>query len=97
MKIWQFMEVVDGGPNVWTWRVLGPSGNLEKNSEPHGNYGAAVMDAIKHGFLPSNDHWIVITSTGVTRFEPGGKTREHRAAERAPTPRGLTDGTGTGS
>ncbi len=95
MKIWQFMEVADGGPGVWTWRVLGPAGNLEATSEPQRNYGAAVTDAIKHGFLPSNDHWVVITPAGVTRFEPTASTRERRGLERARPPEGLTDGKGS--
>jgi len=64
MKLWQFMEAKDGGPAIWTWRVLGASGNLEATSEPHRNYGTAVTDAIRHGFLPSSDHWVVITSAG---------------------------------
>jgi hypothetical protein len=92
VRIWQFMEVVDGGPSTWTWRVLGPSGNLETTSEPHRNYGAAVTDAIRHGFLPSNDHWVVITSAGVTRFEPAGTTRARKALEKEQPLRPSTDG-----
>jgi hypothetical protein len=97
VKTWQFMEVADGSAGIWTWRVLGPGGNLEGTSEPHRNYGAAVTDAIRHGFLPSNDHWAVITSAGVTRFEPAGSTRGHGGLERTQLPHASTDGKGTTS
>ena len=97
MRIWQFMEVTVGGPAVWTWRVLGPAGNFEDVSEPHRNYGSAVTDAIKHGFLPSNEHWVVTTAAGVTRFEPAGSAREHSGLERTQPPAASTDGKGTDS
>jgi hypothetical protein len=77
------VEAGDGNSGVWTWRVLGPAGNLEATSEPHMNYGAAVTNAIQHGFLPSSDHWAVITRAGVTRFEPAGTSRPHGRLERA--------------
>ena len=86
MKIWQFMEVVAGSSSMWSWRVLGPGGNLEATSEPQRNYGVAVTDAIQHGFLPSNDHWVVITTAGVTRFEPAG-SRTPLSAAKSRSPR----------
>jgi hypothetical protein len=95
VRVWQFMEVTDGGPGVWTWRVLGPAGNFEDVSEPHRNYGAAVTDAIRHGFLPSNDHWVVITSAGVTHFEPAGSMRGLRGVQTAQPAQGSTDGKAT--
>jgi hypothetical protein len=97
VKTWQFMEVADGGPDVWTWRVLGPAGNFEEVSEPHHHYGSAVTDAIKHGFLPSNDHWVVITSAGVTHFEPAGSRHGQFRVDNAQPPPSATDGKGTSS
>jgi hypothetical protein len=77
------MEVTDSGSVVWTWRLAGPSSGVETSPHSYPNYGAAVMDAIKHGFQPSADHWTVITSAGITRFEPSGTTAEDRALEHA--------------
>jgi len=97
MKVWQFMEAAEGGPVSWTWRVVGASGNLEAiSAEPHQNYGSAVTDAIRHGFLPSSDRWVVITSAGTTRFEPTGTTREHPEVEKPLPPGASTDGKATG-
>jgi hypothetical protein len=44
-----------------------------------------VTNAIQHDFLPSSDHWAVITRAGVTRFEPAGMPRPHGRLERAQT------------
>ena len=70
MKLWQFMEASGG---TWTWRVIGSAGGAESISAPLPNYGATVSDAIKHGFQPSTDQWVVVAAAGVTRFEPDGK------------------------
>lgn len=92
MKLWQFMEVTDGGgERTWTWRAVGTSTGIETAAHPHPNYGAAVMDAIKHGFLPSIDRWVVTTAAGVTRFEPTGSDTAAPAGEKEQPP-GAIDG-----
>jgi hypothetical protein len=73
MKLWHFMEATAASGGTWTWRLIGASGGTESTSVPLPNYGATVTDAIRHGFQPSTDKWVVVAAAGVTRFEPDGK------------------------
>src|SRR5687768_13738602 len=97
MKLWQFVEV-EGGKGGWTWRVVATSTGIETASHPHPNYGAAVMDAIRHGFQPGSDQWNVIPADGGARYEPAEKPdKDDRDGTDGTQPsRPLIDGQGTG-
>lgn len=94
MKNWQFVQVENGAAGAWTWRVVATSTGIETASHPHSNYGAAVMDAIRHGFQPGTDQWVVVTQAGTTRFEPSGTAPEREKAERAQSSRPAAEAKG---
>jgi hypothetical protein len=68
---WQFMEGYEGDSSHWSWRVVSADGSLENQSPPFSTYGLAVSDALKRGFQPRQQHWIVMTRHTVTHFRPG--------------------------
>jgi hypothetical protein len=76
IKLWQFMEATDASGGMWTWRLIGSAGGVESTSAPLPSYGVTVTDAIRHGFQPSTDKWVVVAAAGVTRFEPDSKGTE---------------------
>ena len=56
---------------VWLWRALNVDGTIERQSEEFSDFGRAVHDAIRKGFSPSDNHWIVETRHDVTHYESG--------------------------
>jgi hypothetical protein len=72
-------------PERWTWRLVASDGAIVSESEQFNTYGDAVGDAIRKGFRPSDDHWIV-ESLQTTQFHPRAnpttvpKTEADRAA-----------------
>ena len=65
---WQFLEAAKGRDVSWTWRVLLADGSTNSSTRSFETYGAAIHDAIHHGFLPSEHEWSVISGTGIARF-----------------------------
>lgn len=70
---WQFIEDREADRACWTWCVLLLDGTIERQSQRFNTYGAAVGDAIRHGFRPSQHHWIVVTRYTATHFPPSGQ------------------------
>ena len=64
---WVFLE---GPRNEWTWRTITPDGGIDRVSRAFSTYGTAVLDAIKQGFRPRGEHWMVVSLTGTTHFTP---------------------------
>lgn len=77
IKTWHFVEVKNDGLSTWTWRTIGLTGGVKSVSLPQPDYGAAVTDAILHGFRPSEHKWLVLTPNGITQFEPGQQVVIH--------------------
>lgn len=46
-------------------------GTIQTQSPPFDSYGKAVIDAIKNGFQPRREVWIVATRHSVMHFRPG--------------------------
>ncbi len=60
--------------NQWIWRQLRIDGSIELHSSSQfPGFGVAVVDAIKHGFSPKEQHWVMTNKTGTTHFHPGNK------------------------
>lgn len=57
----------------WTWRLLGADGCIEREAVGFEQYGVALHDAIRNGFRPTEDHWIVDAAREVTHHEHGKK------------------------
>jgi hypothetical protein len=65
---WQFVEAARGRDVSWTWRVVLADGSTDSSTQSFETYGVAIHDALRHGFLPSEHEWSVISSTGIARF-----------------------------
>lgn len=79
--------------NQWIWRQLRIDGSIEFHSSSRlPGFGVAVVDAIKHGFSPKEQHWVVTNKTGTTHFHPRRKPisilPDHLQSVRAPAARG---------
>jgi hypothetical protein len=68
---WIFIETSGKPPGLWTWRTLSVHGTIDHQSEEFEAFGVAVRDAIKKGFDPREDHWIVQTLHSTTHYERG--------------------------
>src|SRR5688572_32003188 len=66
---WIFTEAP--GRDGWSWRITSPDEGIDRSSKGFPDYGAMVHDALKQGFHPSLEHWVVISAHGTTHFEPG--------------------------
>lgn len=56
----------------WTWSVLAMDGSAARTSEQRfPDYGAAIHDAIKHRFCPSEDEWVVESTHSNAYFKRG--------------------------
>ena len=56
----------------WTWTRKGHAGAL-RSSVANQNLGAAMCNAMSHGFRPQEDRFLVDLGVIVTRYEPGEK------------------------
>ena len=68
---WQFVEGYESNSANWSWRIVSADGTVENHSSPFDTYGMAVSDALKRGFQPRQQHWIVATRHTITHFNPG--------------------------
>jgi hypothetical protein len=68
---WQFVEGYEGNATHWSWRTVKGDGTIESQSQPFSTYGQAVSEAIKNGFQPRLQHWVVATRHTITHFRPG--------------------------
>jgi hypothetical protein len=68
---WQFVEGYEGNTTHWSWRTVRGDGTIESQSEQFSTYGQAVSEAIKNGFQPRQQHWVVATRHTVPHFRPG--------------------------
>jgi hypothetical protein len=90
---WQFTEKDSGDDVSWTWRALHPDGSLRTSSGAFPSYGAAVHDAICHGFMPSEHDWSVASGRSVINYHfsdnpsvVATRRPSRPAARGAPTP-----------
>lgn len=69
---WELVHDTGTG-HTWTWHRLRKDGSIELTSSRLPDFGAAVDDALKHGFNPNDQHWVVRSKSLMTRFPPGEK------------------------
>ena len=65
---WQFVEKEHGDDVRWSWRALHPDGTLRSSPHPLPSYGAAVHDAIRHGFMPAEHDWSVTSGRSIVQY-----------------------------
>jgi hypothetical protein len=90
---WQFVESYDYERTYWSWRSMYPDGTIEFQSPSFGTYGLAVDAAIKRGFRPREQHWVVVTRHSLVHFRPGEPSVTVPIADPEPSLRTRTAGT----
>lgn len=73
-----------GSAESWTWQKTGADGSIEaRSTESHSNYGDVVYDALRHGFHPKQQPWVV-TDGGITsHYFPDGTPPQSGGSTRA--------------
>lgn len=66
---WFFVDQNNGAPKPWRWRRLLLAGEAVTTSDFYENFGQVVYSAIKAGFSPRQEPWVVISGNGETLFE----------------------------
>jgi hypothetical protein len=66
VKQWHFVEN-ESRPGRWRWQLL--TSDDEIQSEQFDSYGDAVAHAIRQGFRPSEDKWVVVALHTIARFK----------------------------
>jgi hypothetical protein len=85
--LWQFMMKKTGSAESWTWRRTAADGSVEAISTgTHGNYGDVVYDAIRHGFHPKQQQWVVTDGASTSHYFPDGRPPEQGGTRRAQAP-----------
>jgi hypothetical protein len=81
-----------GSEESWTWQCTGADGAVEaRSSGPHSNYGDVIYDAIRHGFHPKQQPWIVTDGSFTSHYFPDGRPPQ---AGGLPRPEPLAPDTG---
>ena len=68
---WQFVLNQEPMSEFWTWRRMRFDGTIEQMSDPHPDFGGIIVNAVRNGFLPKEDSWVVIAGDRHTHFAPG--------------------------
>ena len=85
---WQFVED-PGKDSQWAWRTVRADDAIDKHSGRFATYGLAMIDAIRNGFQPREEPWLVITSDTITHFHPGRKPMSMPVAADSPATREI--------
>ena len=80
-RTWEFIAVND--VHHWTWRSVMLDGSTEIASDYQGvSFGAALGDAVAHGFDPAVHRWEVKSGDPTDRHTPGGPSTRALAGEK---------------
>ena len=91
---WQFVEGYDYEGTYWSWRSMCPDSTIEYQSPSFATYGLAVDAAIKRGFRPREQHWVVVTRHSLVHFRPGEPALTIPTADTEPSAPTRTAGAG---
>ena len=72
IKHWEVISH-EGGERTYSWRCIGSGDLIIDASPPFPTYGAALSDAIKHGFDPKVHHWVDVDKHFTFHFGPGSE------------------------
>lgn len=70
---WKFIEDTENDAVHWAWHRMRVNDTIEQQSLRFTSYGAAVDDAIRCGFRPVEQHFVLVTPCTVTHFRPGDR------------------------
>jgi hypothetical protein len=68
---WELIFTNGPDKGSWIWRLLRIDGSIEQMSEPKPDFGRAMRDAMKNGFKPSEDFWVIKRQNWITYFDRG--------------------------
>jgi hypothetical protein len=66
---WFFVDQSNGATKPWRWRRLLLAGEAVTTSEFYEDFGQVVYSAMKVGFSPRQEPWVVFSENGETLFE----------------------------
>ena len=75
---WFFIEQKDGSSAAWRWRRMLIDGMVDTTSGSYDGFGEVIYAAIKAGFAPQREPWVVISRRGETRFSPPSEGSNRR-------------------
>jgi hypothetical protein len=78
-KIWVFVKSQDGRGERWQWRELLADGTIVRCSEDLTDYGKTVHNAIRSGFDPLREYWLIKSSDVTTYYQPSSKLGERQS------------------
>ena len=70
IKHWEVISH-EGTDQAYSWRCIGVGDFIIESSPPFQTYGAALSDAIRHGFNPEIHHWVNVDRHFTFHFGPG--------------------------
>jgi hypothetical protein len=68
---WWFKEDVGSDRPQWVWRTTAADGSTINRSGTFDTYGKAIIDALQHGFRPTEDSWAIETDQSIAKFGNG--------------------------
>ena len=78
-RIWIFVRTLEEAADRWQWREVLADGTIVRCSEDLPDYGKTVHDAIRDGFDPLRDYWLIKTGDLVTYYHPGSKGTQRQS------------------
>jgi hypothetical protein len=78
-RIWVFTKHREGSGESWQWRELLADGTIVRCSEDLDDYGKTVHDAIRHGFDPQREYWLIKAGELTTYYRPASKRGERQS------------------
>ncbi len=66
---WFFMDQSNGVTKSWRWRRLLLAGEAATTSEFYEDFGQVIYSAMRAGFSPQQEPWVVISANGETLFK----------------------------
>lgn len=70
IKHWEVISH-EGTDHAYSWRRIGIGDVIVDSSPPFKSYGAALADAIRHGFNPEIHHWVNVDRHFTFHYGPG--------------------------
>jgi hypothetical protein len=68
---WEVIFSAGPAKGSWTWRLMRIDGSIEQTSEAKLTFGEAIRDAMKKGFRPRQDFWVIKRQNWITCFDHG--------------------------
>jgi hypothetical protein len=73
IKHWEVISHECANECTYSWRCIGVGDVIIDSSPPFSSYGAALSDAIKHGFEPKLHRWVNVDKHFTFHFGRGDK------------------------